>query len=124
MVERVENYAAEEEWVRAYEEINEFESELTAHGSIVAKFFLHISHDEQLRRFKAREAAPHKRYKITGDDWRNREKWPQYEDAINQMITQTNKATAPWHVIPGNDKLYARVEIIKTLCQTLEQALL
>ncbi len=123
MVERVENYAEEEEWARAYQEINEFESELTAHGSIVAKFFLHISQDEQLRRFKAREAAPHKRYKITEDDWRNREKWPQYEDAINQMITQTNKAAAPWHVIPGNDKLYARVKIIKTLCQTLEQAL-
>lgn len=123
MVERVEELATREEWGRAYAEINEFESKLCNHGSIVIKFFLHVSQDEQLARFKAREAEPHKRYKITEEDWRNREKWPAYEEAINQMIAQTNTAHAPWHVVPGNDKPYARVHILKTLCKALEDAL-
>ncbi|PLW69401.1 polyphosphate:AMP phosphotransferase [Pseudohalioglobus lutimaris] len=123
MVERVEGLASEEEWTRAFREINELESELTSHGTIVAKFFIHISQDEQLARFQAREAQPHKRHKITEEDWRNREKWPAYEGAINQMIAQTHTPLAPWHIVPGNDKLYARIHIIKTLCRTLEKAL-
>ena len=123
MVERVEGFARQDEWQRAYREINEFEQELTLHGAIVAKFWLHISPDEQLARFKAREEQPHKRYKITDEDWRNREKWPAYETAVNQMIAQTNSEQAPWTLVPGNNKYYARVKILKTLCKAMEAAL-
>ena len=123
LVERVEQLATENEWRRAYAEINEMEEELTSHGCIVAKFWIDISQEEQLARFRAREKEPHKRHKITEDDWRNREKWPAYEAAVNQMIEQTNTASAPWTLVPGNDKYYARVKILKTLCKALEKAL-
>lgn len=123
MVERVEKFATEAEWMRAYGEINEFEQELVAHGSIVAKFFIHISKEEQLLRFHAREEQAHKRHKITKEDWRNREKWSEYEGAINQMIEQTDTEMAPWTLVPGNDKYYARVKILKTLCKAMEKSL-
>jgi AMP-polyphosphate phosphotransferase len=123
LVERVEQLAPEDEWQRAYGEINEMEEELTSHGCIVAKFWIDISQEEQLARFRAREQSPHKRHKITEDDWRNREKWPAYEAAVNQMIEQTNTGHAPWTLVPGNNKYYARVKILKTLCKALEDAL-
>ena len=123
MVERVEKFATEPEWTRAFREINEFERELTLHGSIVAKFWLHIDQDEQLARFRAREQEPHKRHKITEEDWRNREKWPAYEAAVNQMIAQTHSQHAPWTLIAGNSKHYARIKILQTLCEAMEKAL-
>ena len=123
MVERVEAFASEDEWTRAYQEINEFEEELTLHGSIVAKFWIHISPAEQLARFKAREQEAHKQHKITDEDWRNRDKWPAYEDAVNQMIELTHTENAPWTLVAGNNKHYARIKILKTLCKALEDAL-
>ncbi|MEP4148233.1 MAG: polyphosphate:AMP phosphotransferase [Halioglobus sp.] len=123
MVERVEGFAKQDEWMRAYGEINEFEQELIEHGSIVAKFWIHISKEEQLARFKAREQEAYKRHKITDEDWRNREKWPAYEQAVNQMIVQTHTEDAPWTLVAGNNKYYARIKILKTLCKSLEEAL-
>lgn len=123
LVERVEGFASDDEWRRAYSEINEMEAELVRHGSIVAKFWIHINQEEQLARFEAREQEPHKRYKITEEDWRNRDKWPEYELAVNQMIEQTSTAIAPWTLVAGNDKLHARVSILKTLCNTIASAL-
>ncbi|TGD71418.1 polyphosphate:AMP phosphotransferase [Mangrovimicrobium sediminis] len=123
LVERVEGFASPAEWQRAYAEINEMERELSDHGAIVAKFWLHISPEEQLARFRARELEPHKQYKITSEDWRNRDKWPAYEAAVNQMVSLTDMPNAPWYLIPGNDKRYARVRILKLLCRQLEEAL-
>ena len=108
LVERVEGYASREEWMRAYREINEFEQQLVEHGAMVAKFWLHISKDEQLRRFKAREETPWKQYKITPDDWRNREKWDDYRAAVNEMVTRTGTEYAPWHLVPTEDKHFGR----------------
>ena len=123
LVERVEQFASDEEWQRAYGEINQFEEQLTSHGSIVLKFWLHISQEEQLRRFKAREQEPHKHYKITDDDWRNREKWHDYELAIDQMVSHTSTRHAPWTLISGNDKHYARIQILKKFCKTMSKAM-
>ena len=123
LVERVEGYAGREEWMRAYREINEFEEQLVEHGAIVAKFWLHISKEEQLRRFKAREETPWKQYKITEDDWRNREKWDDYRAAVNEMVTRTGTEYAPWHLVPTEDKHFGRVFVINTLCQRLEAEL-
>ena len=123
LVERVEGFASEHEWQRAYGEINEMEAEWTRHGSILAKFWLHISPEEQLARFKAREAEPHKQHKITEEDWRNRDKWPDYEAAVNQMVEQTDTDHAPWTLVPGNDKPFARILILKTLCKAIDAAL-
>ena len=123
LVERVEGFASEEQWRRAYSEINQFESELVAHGSILSKFWLHISKDEQLARFKAREETPRKQHKITPEDWRNREKWDAYEQAVDDMVMHTSTSHAPWTLISGNDKLFARIQILKTCCDALESAL-
>ena len=123
LVERVEGFAREDEWRRAYEEIRRFEWQLHHHGSVVLKFWLHITPEEQLRRFKEREQVPRKQHKITEEDWRNRDKWPDYEQAVNEMIYRTDTDYAPWHVIPGNDKRYARIDILKALCKALEGAL-
>ena len=120
LVERVEGFASDDEWQRAYAEINEFERQIVEHGSTVLKFWIHISPQEQLARFKARENEPHKRHKITDEDWRNREKWPLYERAVNEMILRTSPSHAPWHVIAGNDKRHARIEILKRFCEALE----
>ena len=123
LVERVENFANTAEWMRAYSEINDFEEELTEHGIILLKFWMHIDKDEQLRRFKQREDTIYKRYKITADDYRNRDKWDFYESAVNEMITRTSTEYAPWHVIEANDKYYARVKVLSELCKAYEKAL-
>lgn len=124
LVERVEGFAATDEWRRAYQEINHFEEQLHQHGAIVVKFWLHITPEEQLRRFQEREQIPWKQYKITEDDWRNRDKWPDYEQAVQDMVVRTSTDYAPWHLIPANDKRYARVAVLKQLCHRLEEALL
>ena len=123
LVERVEGFASAQEWQRAYSEINQFERQLTEHGCIIMKFWIHISPDEQLRRFKARELEPHKQHKITDEDWRNREKWQDYELAVDQMVNRTSTADAPWTLVAGNDKPHARIEILKTFCERLEAEL-
>ena len=123
LVERVEGFASNEEWRRAYSEINRFEEQLHEHGMIVVKFWLHISAEEQLRRFREREATGYKRHKITDEDWRNREKWPDYERAVQDMVVRTSTHYAPWHLIPANDKRFARVTVLKTLCAQLKAAL-
>jgi polyphosphate:AMP phosphotransferase len=122
LVERVEGFAMPEEWMRAYLEINDFENQLVEKGIVVLKFWLHVSPEEQLRRFKEREQIEFKRHKITEEDWRNREKWNSYKLAINDMIARNSTDYAPWTIIPGNDKKYARVEILKTFCKALEKA--
>ncbi len=123
LVERVEGFAQQDEWQRAYHEINFFEEQLINHGIILCKFWLHISADEQLRRFREREQTPWKQHKITDEDWRNRENWPAYEHAIHDMVTHTSSDASPWTVVPANDKLFGRVQILKTLCKTIKQAL-
>ncbi|MDD5335133.1 MAG: polyphosphate:AMP phosphotransferase [Rhodoferax sp.] len=122
LVERVEGFCAESDWMRAFDEINAFEEQLAEAGAVVVKFWLAITPDEQLRRFNERKATPYKNFKITDDDWRNREKWPQYQRAIGDMIDRTSTDLAPWHVVASNDKLFARIEVLSTLCQRLEQA--
>lgn len=123
LVERVEKFAREDEWKRAYQEINDFEQQLHEHGIVINKFWLHISKDEQLRRFKEREKILWKKHKITEEDWRNRDKWDDYEHAINDMVIHTSTENAPWKLIPANDKHVARVEILKFICKRLEQAI-
>ena len=123
LVERVEGFADAAEWGRAYSEINDFEAELTEGGMIVAKFWLAISKDEQLRRFEERADTVYKQYKITEEDWRNREKWDLYHDAIGDMIDRTSVAAAPWTLIEAQDKKYARVKVLETLVHQLQQEL-
>jgi polyphosphate:AMP phosphotransferase len=123
LVERVEHFATQEEWKRAYEEINEFESLLAAHGMVTAKFWLHVDKDEQERRFLARKETPYKAWKLTDEDWRNREKWDAYEAAVNEMIERTSTRAAPWVVVEANDKKFARLKVIETVCGLLEERL-
>lgn len=123
LVERVEGFCSEADWLRAYGEINDFEHEIMDAGVIVVKFWLQISQDEQLRRFKEREKIEFKRFKITDEDWRNREKWDKYQQAICDMVERTSTGEAPWTLVEANDKNYARVKILRTLCQRLEVAL-
>ena len=123
LVERIEGFASEEEWRRAYAEINEFEEMLTDSGILLMKFWVHITKEEQLDRFKQRELIPHKQWKLTDEDWRNREKWEEYEQAINDIIERTSTRIAPWTLIEGNDKKHARIKVIKTLCERMEDAL-
>jgi polyphosphate kinase 2 (PPK2 family) len=123
LVERVEGFATEAEWRRAYAEINDFEEQLSEHGIVLLKFWLHIDKDEQLRRFQAREETPFKKYKITEEDYRNREKRNEYELAANDMIERTSTENARWHLIAANDKRSARVNVIRTVCHALEKAL-
>jgi polyphosphate:AMP phosphotransferase len=120
LVERVEGFATEVEWRRAYREINEFEAQLTSAGYVLVKLWLHISADEQLKRFTERQNDPFKEYKLTDEDWRNREKWPYYEVAINQAIQRTSTPNAPWTLIAANDKYYARVKIIQTVVKAIQ----
>lgn len=122
LVERVEGFCAESDWMRAFDEINAFEEQLAEAGAVVVKFWLAITPDEQLRRFNERKATAYKNFKITDDDWRNREKWPQYERAIGDMIDRTSTDLAPWHVVASNDKLFSRIEVLTHLCERLEQA--
>jgi len=123
LVERVEGFASEDAWIRAYREINEFEEELTEHGIVLVKFWVHIDKDEQLARFKAREETSFKQHKLTEEDWRNREKWDDYAHAVNDMVERTSTEYAPWNLIEGNDKRWARVRALQILCERLEKAL-
>jgi AMP-polyphosphate phosphotransferase len=123
LVERVEGYCSEYDWLRAYNEINEFEAQLVEHDMVVVKFWLSITKEEQLARFKAREQTAFKQFKITDEDWRNREKWDDYEQAVCDMVDRTSTEIAPWTLVEANDKRYARIKILKTLCDSIEQAL-
>jgi AMP-polyphosphate phosphotransferase len=123
MVERIEGFCKEEEWRRAYREINQFERQLVDFGSILFKFWLHISKDEQLRRFESRSGDKRRSWKLTDEDWRNREKWDLYQEAVNDMLLKTSTVTAPWTVVEGNSKGYARVKILQTLVDKLSQEL-
>ena len=123
LVERVEGFCSEADWMRAYGEINDFEEQIAEAGGIVTKFWLTISPDEQLSRFKAREVSPFKSFKITEEDWRNREKAPAYDRAVCDMIDRTNTAFAPWVLVPANDKLFARINVLRTICERIENAL-
>jgi len=121
LVERVEKFAEEADWMRGYTEINDFENQLVRHGIVVCKFWLSVSKEEQLRRFKEREATEFKRFKITEEDWRNREKWDEYEEAICDMIDRTSTEIAPWTLVEANDKRYARLKVLKTIATRLEK---
>ena len=123
LVERVEGFCQEAEWRRAYREINEFEEQLTGFGAVVVKFWLHIDKDEQLRRFQEREDTPEKQWKITAEDWRNREKWDAYKLAVDEMLFRTSTHRAPWTVVEANSKEYARCKVLRTVAEAMEQAL-
>ncbi len=123
MVERLEGFCTEEEWKRAYREINEFERQLVDFGTILVKFWIHISQEEQLRRFELRQETPYKAWKLTDEDWRNRQKWDLYEQAINDMLLKTSTLTAPWTVVEGNCKWHARVKALRTLVEVLTEEL-
>jgi len=123
LVERVEGFAKERDWNRGYGEINDFESDLTSHGLVVVKFWLAISKEEQARRFKEREGTGYKRFKLTDEDWRNREKWDDYVRAVSDMIDRTSTEIAPWTLIEAEDKLYARIKVLDTLCDRIEERL-
>ncbi len=121
MVERIEGFCTEEEWKRAYQEINEMESHMANFGAVVLKFWLHIDKEEQERRFRERMENPAKQWKITDEDWRNREKWDQYEQAVDEMLVRTSTTYAPWIVVEGNSKYYARVKVLRTVVEALEK---
>jgi polyphosphate:AMP phosphotransferase len=123
LVERVEGFCSEADWMRAYSEINDFEEQLIRNNILVVKFWLAITKDEQLKRFKEREKIGFKRFKITDEDWRNREKWDAYEQAICDMVDRTSTDIAPWTIVEGNSKYYARIKVLKTICDTIEAAL-
>jgi polyphosphate kinase 2 (PPK2 family) len=123
LVERVEGYCHEADWMRAYAEINDFEEQMLRHGIILVKFWLSISKEEQLKRFKAREQTPFKRFKITADDWRNREKWDLYEQAVCDLVDRTSTEIAPWTLVEANDKYFARIKVLRTLCERIEAGL-
>jgi polyphosphate:AMP phosphotransferase len=123
LVERVEGYCSSADWMRAYAEIDDFEDQLVAAGSVVVKFWLAVSKDEQLARFEEREAEPHKRYKITAEDWRNREQWDAYAQAVCDMVDRTSTAIAPWTLVEADDKRYARIKVLRTICERLAAVL-
>ncbi|AWB68437.1 polyphosphate kinase [Saccharobesus litoralis] len=121
LVERIEGFASKQEWQRAYQEINEFERLLSDDGVRIVKFFLHISPEEQLKRFKQRLNDPHKRWKLTSEDLRNREKWPEYEKAINQMLAYTSTNHADWHLVNANNKKQTRLVVLETIIAQLSE---
>jgi polyphosphate kinase 2 (PPK2 family) len=123
LVERVEALATEPEWRRAYSEINDFEDQLVRHGIVLCKFWLHITKDEQLTRFKIREQVEYKRWKLTNEDWRNRDKWDAYEAAVNDMVERTSTSWAPWTLVEANDKQFVRIKVLNTICNGLDGAL-
>lgn len=123
MVERLEGFCSENDWQRAYNEINEFEKNLSDWGAVIVKFWIHIDKDTQLSRFKEREQTPEKQWKITDEDWRNREKWDDYEVAVDEMLAKTSTSFAPWHIIQSNDKLYARIQAINIVIDAIEAKL-
>lgn len=120
LVERVEGFATDAEWKRAYQEINEFERTLTDDNAVIIKFYLHISKQEQLARFKRRQADPYKHWKISEEDWRNRKKWKQHNEAAQEMFLKTSPDEAPWHIIPANYKWHARLEAVKIVAERLQ----
>ena len=123
MVERIEGFCSEDDWKRAYNEINEFERQLTEWGAVVLKFWIHIDQDTQLERFNDRQSNPDKQWKLTEEDWRNREKWPLYEEAIDEMLQKTSTKNAPWVIIESNDKKYARIKALTIVIDALEEAI-
>ena len=123
MVERVEGFCTEDEWKRAYREINQFERQLVDFGTILFKFWVHISQEEQLRRFESRAGDLLRHWKLTDEDWRNRDKWDVYAAVVNEMLLKTSTVTAPWTVVEGNSKWYARIKVLKTLVDKLSQEL-
>jgi polyphosphate:AMP phosphotransferase len=123
LVERIEGFARTREWQRAYAEINDFEAQLVERGIVLLKFWLHITPDEQLRRFKEREQIGYKAWKLTEEDWRNRERWGEYELAVNDMVERTSTRQAPWTLVEANDKRHARIQVLRVLCERLEAAL-
>jgi polyphosphate kinase 2 (PPK2 family) len=123
LVERVEGFCHEEEWRRAYREINEFESHQHSFGMVICKFWLHLSKDEQLRRFRSREIDPYRSYKLTDEDWRNRAKWDEYSEAVEDMLTKTSTPHAPWTVVEANDKYWARVKVLRTVVEAMSKRL-
>jgi polyphosphate kinase 2 (PPK2 family) len=123
LVERVEGFASAEEWDRAYSEIREFERTLAAEGTIIVKFWMHVSPEEQLRRFESRAEHPLKSWKLTEEDWRNREKRAAYEEAVEQMLAQTDRHEAPWWVIAAESKRYARVAVVEAVIERIEAAM-
>ena len=123
LVERVEKFATPEEWSRAYSEINDFEEQLARNGGILVKYWLQISKEEQFRRFKEREKTRHKQFKITDEDWRNRKRWTQYQEAANEMVERTGTSLAPWTLVAANDKYHARIHVITSLCDRIESML-
>lgn len=123
MVERIERFCSEIEWKRAYQEINEMEEHLANSGAAILKFWMHIDKEEQKRRFQERMDNPEKQWKITEEDWRNREKWDLYEEAVDEMLIRTSTSYAPWVIVEGNSKYYARIKVLKTVVKTLEEAI-
>jgi polyphosphate kinase 2 (PPK2 family) len=123
LVERVEGFCAEADWMRAYGEINEFEAQMVRHHLLVVKFWLTITKDEQLRRFEERQATGFKRFKITDEDWRNRDKWELYEQAVCDLVDRTSTHLAPWTLVEANDKNFARIKVLKTLGDRIEAKL-
>ena len=123
LVERVEGFAADEAWQRAYAEIVDLETTLAAEGTILVKFWMHLSPEEQLRRFESRRDDPYRAWKLTEEDWRNREKRPAYEAAVEDMLERTDHPQGPWHVVAGDDKRWARVAVVRTVCEAIEAAL-
>ncbi len=123
LVERVEGFCTEAAWRRAYREINSFERQLVEFGAVLLKLWIHISREEQLRRFEERERIAYKSWKLTQEDWRNRDKWPAYQEAVEDMLLKTSTVTAPWTVVEGNDKLWARVKVCATAVDVLSREL-
>jgi AMP-polyphosphate phosphotransferase len=123
LVERVERLAADEAWQRAYQEIVELETSLAAEGTIVVKFWMHLSPEEQLRRFESRQADPYRAWKLTEEDWRNRDQRAAYESAVEEMLERTDHPAGPWHVIAAEDKRWARVAVVRTVVASIEAAL-
>jgi polyphosphate:AMP phosphotransferase len=123
LVERLEGFCREDEWRRAFGELNNFEQQLTEHGVIVLKYWLHVSHEEQLRRFREREATPHKQHKMNAEDWRNRKKRGAYEVAVGDMLALTDRENAPWHLVPADNKRFARLEVLRSASRQIEAAL-
>ena len=123
LVERVEGFATEDAWRRAYGEIVDLETTLAAEGTVLVKFWMHVSAEEQLQRFESRRADPYKAWKLTEEDWRNREKRPEYEAAVEEMLERTDHPAGPWHVVAAEDKRWARVFVVRTVCEAIERAL-
>ncbi len=123
LVERVEGFAARDEWMRAYAEINQFEQQLVDHEVVLVKYWLHVTPEEQLRRFRAREKSSYKQWKLTEEDWRNRRNWRDYELAVDEMVERTSTRIAPWTLVAANDKYAARIAVLKTVCERLDRAL-